>query len=63
MDREDSPEVAALRLAIRACLLTGHHSFSGLKDILATEDGRLEEELKAAGTPRPKYVGWPPELR
>jgi hypothetical protein len=49
-DDMDTQEIAALRKAIRACLLTGHHSFSGLKDILATEDGRLEEELKAAGT-------------
>ena len=51
-DDMDTQEIAALRKAIRACLLTGHHSFSGLKDILATEDGRLGDEREAAGQPR-----------
>lgn len=48
----NTPEIIALRKAIRACLLSGH-SFSGLKDVLATEDGILEEEREAAGKSPP----------
>jgi hypothetical protein len=54
----NTPEIIELRKGIRACLLAGH-SFNMLKDVLAAEDGRLEHELKAAGTPRPECVGWP----
>ncbi|MGA2852236.1 MAG: hypothetical protein ABSE46_24795 [Terracidiphilus sp.] len=52
LDDFDSPEVVALRAAIRAALLAGE-SFSSIKDILATEDGILDEERAAAGVPAP----------
>jgi hypothetical protein len=48
----DTPEVVALRQAIRACLLTGE-DYRSLKEILATEDALLEKEKRAAGVPAP----------
>jgi hypothetical protein len=57
-DRWNKPEIIELRKAIRVCLLAGHR-FKELRDVLATEEGVLDQELKAAGTPRPEFVGWP----
>ena len=50
LDDVDSPEVTALRLAIRAALLAGE-DYRSLRNILATEDELLLQERGAAGTP------------
>jgi hypothetical protein len=48
----DTPEITALRQAIRACLLAGN-GHEGLVDILATEYALLAQEQRAAGVPTP----------
>jgi len=48
----DTPEIIALRKAIRAALLAGE-DWKSIRDITATEDELLIQERKAAGVPPP----------
>jgi len=43
MDRWKTPEIVELRKQLRVCLMAGH-GFNMLNDVLATEDGILEEQ-------------------